>query len=268
MGDFQRRAKETVRRMLPLGVRPHRIRLGALKGARIYTSWHDYPGAILGTTERPLLEWFRNNTGLGETWIDVGAHYGYTALALSRLVGSSGRVFAFEPVLSTVGCIGRTRELNGLEQMTVVPMGLNSCPNVETLELPTIRGMADSTIERREWSERILAVSLDSLWPSLSGDDPEIHGIKIDVQGMEFDVLCGMRDVLRQWSPKIVVEFHHGVNRVQVLQVLKDCGYETHRHPIDASAPPDVFADDMSYVFQTASSSCASSSTASSTARS
>ena len=262
------RIKEQIRKLLPRRVRAHRVLGGALKGTRISTSWHDYPGAILGTTEKPLLDWFADNVQPGETWLDIGAHYGYTAIALSRLVGSSGRVFAFEPVLPTAGCITRTRQLNGLEQMTVVPLGLNRCPNVEAQDLPTVRGMADSTIGAGAWSERILTVALDSIWPSLSGADARIHGIKIDVQGMEFDVLHGMREALQRWSPKLVVEFHRGVDRGEILQLLHDCGYETECHAIDSASPPGVFADDMSYVFQAASVTCASSYTASFTGRS
>jgi FkbM family methyltransferase len=255
---MNRRLKENVRKLLPRRVGAHAIRGGALAGCRIVTSWHDYPGAILGTTEKPLLEWFAANVQAGETWLDVGAHYGYTAIALSRLVGATGRVFAFEPVLETAGCITRSRELNGFEQLTVVPMGLGRCPSVSVLDLPTIRGMADSTIERKAWSERILTVSLDSLWPSLSGGNPEIHGIKIDVQGMEFDVLRGMQALLRRWSPKLVVEFHRGVDRGEILQLLRDCGYDAEWRAIDASGPADMLADDMSYVFQTVSAPCTS----------
>src|SRR5690242_9117466 len=102
--------KELMRSVLPRYIRPHRILAGPLRGARIHTSWHDYPGAILGTTEKPLIDWFLRNVSPGETWIDVGAHYGYTAIALCRLVGPGGRVVAFEPVLSSAGCLARTRE--------------------------------------------------------------------------------------------------------------------------------------------------------------
>src|SRR5579864_9291336 len=97
-------AKESIRKVLPKNTKAYPILAGPLRGARIYTSWHDYPGAILGRTERPLLKWFQRNVAVGETWMDVGAHYGYTAVALASLVGPSGRVFAFEPVLSTAAC--------------------------------------------------------------------------------------------------------------------------------------------------------------------
>src|SRR5260370_271489 len=185
--------KEVVRSMLSATVKPHSVLGGPLKGARIYTSWHDYPGAILGTTEKPLLNWFADNVSPGETWIDVGAHYGYTAIALCRLVGPSGRVVAFEPVLATAGCVPRTRALNRLRQLRVVPLALGANPLLETRRLPTVRGMADSTIAAGAWEEEISVVSFDTAWSLMCEASPEVHGVKIDVQGMELDVIEGMR---------------------------------------------------------------------------
>ncbi|HEY4363759.1 MAG TPA: FkbM family methyltransferase [Bryobacteraceae bacterium] len=235
------------------------------------TSWHDYPGALLGTTEKPLLDWFSRNVGDSQTWLDVGAHYGYTAIALSRLVGGTGRVFAFEPVLSTAGCISRTRELNRLKHLTVVPFALDQTDAPQTAELPLVRGMADSTIARNAWTERIMTTSLDALWPSLCGGDRRVDGIKIDVQGMEFSALLGMRDILARQRPKLVIEFHSGVDRRPILDLLRSCGYAQHYQPIEPSssnAPGDgSLLDDHSYAFLPLSSECEFSSTASSTAR-
>src|SRR5579871_1370118 len=95
--------KERIRQFLPKTLKGHRIRRGFLQGSVIFTSWRDYPGAIRGTTEAPLLEWFQRNVQPGETWLDIGAHYGYTALALAKLVGATGRVVAFEPVIASAG---------------------------------------------------------------------------------------------------------------------------------------------------------------------
>src|SRR5207247_1676324 len=103
-----------------------------------------------------------------------GAHYGYTAIALCRLVGPRGRVVAFEPVLSTAGCVARTRELNRLMQLHIVPLGLASCPKIETLRLPLVRGMADSTIHRSAWEEPISVASFDTVWSLLCQSNPTI----------------------------------------------------------------------------------------------
>src|SRR5258708_14280806 len=166
--------KARARKLLSKSIGPHSILAGSLRGATICTSWHDYPGAILGTTEKLLLDWFRRNVSPGETWIDVGAHYGYTAIALCRLVGASGRVVAFEPILSTAGCIARTRQLNGLRQLHVVPVGLASCSSIESRDLPVVRGMADSTMRQSVWKERIQVTSFDTAWKFLCETHPVV----------------------------------------------------------------------------------------------
>src|SRR6185295_14641441 len=135
--------KAVVRSLLPRAIRPRRIRGGPLRGSWLVTSWHDYPAGLTGRTERPLLDWFAAHVRPGETWLDVGAHYGYTAFALARLVGSTGRVFAFEPMPATAGCIDQARALNQFKNVTVLPYGLGHGETLETRRLPTIRGMAD-----------------------------------------------------------------------------------------------------------------------------
>jgi FkbM family methyltransferase len=247
---MRRALKESVRRILPATLRPHSILAGPLRGASIYTSWHDYPGAILGTTEKPLLDWFSNNVSPGETWIDVGAHYGYTAIALCQLVGPAGRIVAFEPVLTTAGCVARTRELNRLRQLHVVPLALGANVSLETRRLPTVRGMADSTIAAGAWEEEMPVVSFDTAWNVLCEASPEVHGVKIDVQGMELDVIEGMRHTLRRYKPKVIVEFHTGVDRRSIISLLVGCGYREMGDPIEPeSSGPSSYADDKSYAF-------------------
>src|SRR4030081_2192460 len=107
-----------IRRVFPRRIKPHRILSGRLKGKRLITSWHDYPAAILGYTEESLLAWFSSNVKPGESWLDVGAHYGYTALALADLVGPGGRVWAFEPVTETAGHLSHTARLNDVPHLT------------------------------------------------------------------------------------------------------------------------------------------------------
>ncbi|MBK5290917.1 MAG: FkbM family methyltransferase [Acidobacteriia bacterium] len=253
--------KEAVRRCLPRTIKGHCILRGRLRGSVIVTSWHDYPGAILGRTERPLLEWFLQNVSEGDTWLDVGAHYGFTAIALSRLTGNSGRVLAFEPVLSSAACILKTREANHLHNLTIIPVALDDRGPLQTVQMPSVRGMVDSTIPSETQHEQILTASLDVIWPSLCGADARVDGIKIDVQGMECQVLSGMRNVLKRWSPKLVVEFHAGVNRNLILDFLGALGYSTKPEPIDSDQPTGLILDDHSYAFNPLGRPCESLST-------
>jgi len=246
---MNRTLKEKIRRFLPKRLKGHRIRRGFLKGELIFTSWRDYPGAIRGTTEARLLDWFRNNAHAGETWIDVGAHYGYTALALAKLVGPSGTVVAFEPVIASAGSIGITRQLNECSQLRISPFALGADSGIHTFNLPVYRGMADSTLRVGDWIEPLLVTSFDHIWPSLSPTRERVHGVKIDVQGMEIQVLKGMRQMLLRDHPKLVVEFHTGVDRRVALDLLASVGYDTTAHPVEDNNALEI-ADDKSYAFE------------------
>ncbi|MEZ5399688.1 MAG: FkbM family methyltransferase [Bryobacteraceae bacterium] len=240
------RLKETIRALLPRHVRPRIVLGGPLRGATLVTSWHDYPGALLGTTERPLLAWFARHVRPGETWLDVGAHYGYTALAVARLTGPAGRVFAFEPVGGTAECVERTAAANHMAHLRVVRMALSDSPVPARLDLPQTRGMADRTLSTGS-TLTIAHQALDSLWLSLHNGDAAIHGIKIDVQGMEGEALLGMRRVLNEQHPKLAIEFHTGVSRQPILALLGECGYSIDAEPIDPRS--GELADDCSYAF-------------------
>jgi FkbM family methyltransferase len=252
--------KSLIRAILPRTIRPHRILFGPLKGQRIVTSWHDYPGAIMGSTERPLLKWFAENVKIGTTWLDIGAHYGYTAIALGRLVGQHGRVFAFEPMIGTAGYITRTRQLNNLMHLTVIPMGLSAPETLEVKKLPVTRGMVDSTLEihrpemfnlNETWMEPFIVTRFDWLWPCVCGENPQIDGVKIDVQGMEIEVLTGMIETLRRYQPKLVVELHRGVDREKFLHAIELAGYSCDAIPIEpiAGEASPLYMDDHSYFF-------------------
>jgi FkbM family methyltransferase len=245
--------RELVRRALPRRLGSRRILGGPLRGRRLVTSWHDYPAAITGRTELPLLHWFAAHVRAGETWLDIGGHYGYTSLALAEQVGRSGRVFTFEPVAASAGCISQTRLANRLEQITVVPIGLGSPESLEVQRLPITRGMADMTLKGERdhaWWESIPIARFDWLWPRLNSGDARVDGLKIDVQGMELDVLSGMSDLLQRQKPSLVVELHTGVDRDEFRALLERVGYSTKAIPIDTdqSSHTDL-SDNCSYAF-------------------
>ena len=246
------RLKKGLRKLFPRSLVRHRILAGPLRGSTIVTSWHDYPAAILGRTEEALLDWFTNNVREGETWLDIGAHYGYTTIALCKLVGATGHVYAFEPMLNTAGCVSRTRFLNDLPQMTVVPIALGNMADLAMDSLLTVRGMIDSTLQEEEGLRESFMVSrLDWLWPRISGPNSRIHGIKIDVQGMEIAVLEGMTAVIKRYQPKLLVELHPGVSRPQFLDVIASLGYLTRGFPVEPlpGESEPVYAD-RTYLFQ------------------
>jgi FkbM family methyltransferase len=199
------------------------------------------------------MAWFTVNVKEGETWLDIGAHFGYTAIALSRLVGKGGRVFAFEPMISTAGCLNQTKMLNNLYQLIVLPLALGKPQTLELKKLPSVRGMVDSTLGENEGGqETIMVAQLDWLWPQICGGQENIQGVKIDVQGMEIEVLKGMSELLRKFGPKLVVEMHKGVDRAELLHLVASLGYSLPGTPIEPTSGEvdSLYLDDRSYAFR------------------
>jgi FkbM family methyltransferase len=246
--------KAFLRNFLPHQVRAHRILAGPLRGRKMVTSWYHNFSSLTGRTEPDVNSWFAKTARPGETWLDIGANYGYTALSLAGLVGTSGRVFAFEPQLATCGCLSETVRINGLSQIAVVPMALGTTRSLELRQFEISGSMVVGCGTAEGPLETVMVANLDWLWPRISGDRKQIDGVKIDVQGMELDVLSGMKRLLKTYTPKLIVELHPGVNRDALLDLLESCGYQRHGVPVYSSADT-LYRDNLSYAFTAAANS-------------
>lgn len=247
-------SKNFLRRFLPKTIRQHSIRNGPLKGMLIYTSWHDYPRAILGYAEPKLTEWFQAHVTPKETWIDVGAYHGYTSIALSRLVGDQGRVVAFEPQLGAASCLARTKAANRLRQLQVVPLALGDSTHLNFLEGTNFHGMLqkqNGAVASEEAGYSALTIAFDSFWSAVGEGDSEISGIKLDVQGFEIAVIRGMLGVLKKYRPKLIIELHAGVDRTELLDLVAKAGYSREAVPIEplGDEAKALFLDDRNYQF-------------------
>lgn len=244
--------KALLRTFLPRQVRTHRILAGPLKGRKMVTSWNRNFSGLVGRTEPGVNAWFASNALPGETWLDIGANYGVTALRLADLVGPSGRVFAFEPKLETCGNLAETIALNSMSQVVVIPVALASNADLTLRRFTTSGSMAVGTALASGQIETLLVSNLDWLWPRIADGVLRVDGIKIDVQGMELEVLRGMKELLLASAPKLCVELHAGVDRSELLDLLESCAYPRRATPVDKdrdSGPEPLYLDNANYAF-------------------
>jgi FkbM family methyltransferase len=144
----------------------------------------------------------------GMTVIDCGAHIGYYTLLAARRVGESGRVFAFEPHPESFGALQKNIALNGYRNVVTLQEAVADQAGLRTLYASKRRTGTDSLYAPASRSGG-LAVQVTTLDEFLEGEGwPQIHLIKLDIEGAENAALDGAQKFLqRQDSVNIVVEF-------------------------------------------------------------
>lgn len=178
------------------------IMQGKLKGKKWIIASSMY-GCWLGNYEYKQQTLFSKIIKEGSIVYDIGAHVGFHTLLASMLVGSKGRVFAFEP---------SPRNIYYLKQH----LRLNSCDNVGVIEAAATDkdGIAffeeciPSSLDHLSTKGNLLVktVSLDNL--VLNGKISPPDFIKIDAEGAELLVLSGAKNILVNYSPTIFLAIH------------------------------------------------------------
>jgi len=121
----------------------------------------------------------------GDTVVDVGAHVGFYTLLFARLVGPSGTVHAFEPVMGDA--LERNIELNGYDNVVVHRVAVGAKAGRVRLDNPAA-GFSSGNWQRsdRRDTREVAQVALDDCL------DEHIAFMKIDVEGMEPEVIEGL----------------------------------------------------------------------------
>ncbi|HLX68179.1 MAG TPA: FkbM family methyltransferase [Verrucomicrobiae bacterium] len=142
----------------------------------------------------------------GMTVMDVGANVGLLARQFCRQVGSSGRVYAFEPDPLTFQFLEfNTRSFKNKE-LTQCAVSDNQGPAL--LHLNFTSGTGNSLLNQGHSTESVpvTCVSLDEFLKQRG--NPSVDVIKIDVEGAELGVLRGMRQTMaRLPGLKVIIEY-------------------------------------------------------------
>ena len=149
-------------------------------------------------------EWSPGETDLfqrlvrpGHYVVDAGAHIGIHTLTFARLVGRQGKVFAFEPQRLLHQVLAANVARNSLGNVHSHHMALGAkrgsiwlADNLDYARENNFAGAPLAAIARKPDDERLRyrlpLVRLDDFY-----DQPRLDFLKIDVEGMEADVLRG-----------------------------------------------------------------------------
>jgi FkbM family methyltransferase len=168
----------------------------------------------------------------GDVVYDVGAFAGYYSLLCGLLVGSTGRVFAFEPHPLNCDSIERQLRLNPTLNVTLLPFALSDL-NARVC-LDTHAGRSQTHISNTgDLSAE--AKSIDNLVET--GVLPPPNLIKIDVEGHEEGVLRGGMKTIASHRPIVLCDHNDGSTFETVRDLLTPLGYEVTNGSLVTSIP-------------------------------
>lgn len=141
----------------------------------------------------------------GMTFLDIGANIGFFSVLGSVWVGARGRVIAVEPFDSNLAYLFANLQANRCRNVEVLPWALAEAPGCRILDNMGTNGVLSPipTDATKLVGRRVIGVrSLDDCLPTVTPD-----AIKIDVEGAEYQVFSGGRELLARGAPVIVSEF-------------------------------------------------------------
>ncbi len=207
-------------------------------GRMMFLSHDGYVGRSLGLCgefSEGEVQLFRRFVHPGDLVLDVGANIGAHTVALARLVDSSGVVLAFEPIRFLYQLLCGNVALNGLAHVHTHHVAVGR--EAGALRVPPI----DFTIPDNYGGVPLGGWQHGEHVPVLRLDDisvPRCDFIKIDVEGMEQQVIEGAWMLINRFRPVLYVENNGGAKGPPLVDAIRSRGYELYWHY------PHLFAED------------------------
>ena len=172
--------------------------------------------------------------------IEVGANFGAITVPLAFKVGPMGRIIAFEPLRFAYQALCGTLALNDIQHVDLYREGIGA--RHENLSVPMFSSaaMQAGTLRGHQFnlgSTRLTAQSdtkgpveqvrvrpLDSL------SVPRLDLIKVDVEGMEQDVLAGAQKTFDKHQPVLFIENNQPALSAALISAIENMGYVCFWH--------------------------------------
>lgn len=174
--------------------------------------------------ERDVTSFIEATCRKGFVVLDIGANIGAHCLRFARIVGNEGKVYAFEPTDYAYAKLQTNIALNRFGNIQSYQVALAN----QNLTRQTIsyRSSWKSDGSQSQDSSVIDFVRLDD-W---AAENPieRLDMIKIDVDGNEFSVLDGGRELLKKFKPMVIAEvgaWHFKDSQKNPWHILADMGY-------------------------------------------
>ena len=205
---------------------------------------------VYGEYSEGEIDLFRQLLRPGDVAVDAGANIGALTVGMARLVQPGGAIVAFEPQRAIFDILCNNLRLNGLANVTVYRRAVGSeagvirVPPLDYGQTENFGGVALGG----SLGEEVNVVTIDSLGL------PRLRLLKVDVEGMEFDVVTGARATIQRLQPALYIENDRADRSQRLIALLFDIGYRLWWHitPLFNAKnffghPRDIFGDVVSF---------------------
>jgi FkbM family methyltransferase len=170
--------------------------------------------------------------------IDIGANIGYYTLMFSHLVGLRGTVYSIEPSPAIRQRLQQNIALNHLDNIKIVPYGISNQTEVRTFHLNTGRNLGFSHFGEASVQDEVgrSALELRRLTDVVPPEDlARTAIIKVDVEGMEYQVLTHLFDNIALFPQQLLIlaelRIDEGGPMESLARDFTDKGFETYLLP-------------------------------------
>jgi FkbM family methyltransferase len=174
-----------------------------------------------------------------DTFIDIGAHYGYFSLLANEVMEQKGKIFSFEPSPNTYKLLKHNAAL--VKNIKAIQQAVsNKEEQIIFYEFPNLYAEYNTIdanqFQQEVWfaayapkKQEVQAITIDQL---VIQEKIMPNIIKIDVEGAEYKVIEGAAQFLQSNSPKIAMEYvasHRGnKEHTKAHHLLLEMGYRAY----------------------------------------
>mgnify|MGYP000888366958 CR=1 FL=1 len=219
---------------VPQGMARMTVAAGDLRGAQLDLDMRIEKDYWLGTYELELQHAIQHFVKPGMIAFDVGANIGYISLLLARAVGAEGKVLSVEALPANIQRLQEHTTLNPFAaNVTVLHAAVVDASKAVTFlvhsstSMGKAVGSAGRSDEKYANEIKVDGVSLDDLVYKHEYTAPDV--IKMDIEGGEVLAMRGMKRLLKEKRPLMMIELHGHEAAQAVWKTLYTAGYTFHR---------------------------------------
>jgi FkbM family methyltransferase len=196
--------------------------------------------SLYGEREEEEVQFVLSLVKEGDVVIDVGANIGMLTIPLARKVGVIGAVHAFEPQHKMYWLLHEN--VLSFNNVFAYPFALGASrgraaiPDIDYDKQDNFGGVSLVV------GDQIDVGTLDEL------ELLRCNLIKIDVEGMEYDVLKGAENTIKKFKPLLYVENDRREKSAALIAAIHELGYEMYWHT-PALFNPDNYAGNKENIF-------------------